>query len=247
MPLTDQSAFESHPGLVGPFKRLGYALAAVVVTATMGLAGDRGSAGDASADTVHSYGEHVPFTELPLPAAGPTRLSGRSLSAGFLKIPSPRAPERTAGTEVTVGSIPLTLAPGWHIAENNRKEKFLFAVNSSDNVAYSLQEASFKPGTPVEDVLNRFYQKVAEKMTNVQTGEPYDPEFTGERFQESQAMQFSGDQQTNRGTAVHVGVMAVLLNSETGQVGLIKLWAHDPDILEENMEDAVAMTSSTLD
>lgn len=161
-------------------------------------------------------------------------------------VPAPRAPTRAAENQITVGSIPLTLAPGWHIARHDRKNKSLLAVNGNDKAGFSLQEDNVPPGTPIANVLNIFYKVATKKMTNAQSAEPYDAQFTGSRFQESLAMQYSGDEQTQRGSAVIVGVLAVLLNPATGNVGLIRVWAHKPEHLDDAMKDAVSMTDSTL-
>lgn len=160
-------------------------------------------------------------------------------------LPRPEAPIRTAENQVNVGSIPLTIAPGWRIGKQD--DKWVGITYEAKEAAFSLEEFTFERGITIEEATGRFYQdSVVEQLSNAQHAPAYDPKFTGARFQESEAVEYTGDLQTDKGTTRISGVLVVLLNPKTGYSGLAKLVASDPDVLQEVIPDAAAMIESTL-
>lgn len=168
------------------------------------------------------------------------------------EIPStlyPQAPTRTSEDRITVGSIPLTIAPGWKkIQSPNCKsaEKCAFLVSKEDRLGFSLQQKSVKPGTSVEDVLSDEYSLLTRNATDAEGGIPYNPGFVGERFNESSAQDYRRQVQTHRGTQMQLGTLVVLLNSGTGDVGVVRFWGKNPDIVAKGAPGAAAMIDSTL-
>lgn len=164
-------------------------------------------------------------------------------SSGFPHIVA-QAPAKTADAEVSVGSIPLTLVPGWRVVQ--REEQYLAALNSRKDAAFTVWEAEFESGTSIEEATGRFYRAVTEEMTNASHTSGYDPGFVGERFNESTSLGYNGDLLTDKGTLHVVGVLAVLLNSDTGHAALVKMASTDAETLMDNVDDANAMTESML-
>lgn len=159
-------------------------------------------------------------------------------------VPYPQAPTRTAGKQITVGSIPLTIAPGWKITEQN--ETAVIAASGNGSVAFTLEDVRFDPGISKEEIMAVFWHLTTKNWTKSDHQTAYDPNFTGKRFQESLAVNFDTNVQTDRGSADLVGVLVVMLNPTTGDAGLVK-YLSEPRAYDAYLQDAIDMTASTLD
>lgn len=153
---------------------------------------------------------------------------------------------RDSKGQVTVGSIPLSLAPGWKVGVHDGS--YLSAYNPRETVGFSVEDFAALPDNTITDVLAFQLEFLGSQMLGLQTvGSPIDTGLKGTRFQESIEQQYTATAERESGdTYEEVGRAGVLFNPETGDAALIRFWAAAPTTLNASDSDIRAMIKSMM-
>lgn len=152
-------------------------------------------------------------------AARPFQASG---SRSPKQSSAPSAPD-SAGP-LTVGSIPLTLAPGWQLGEGS-DGNYMWAYTPDGKVAFSVEDFAALPENSAGDVLAWWSPRFMNGLDGGNTETPRDLGLTGQRFQESIAQPYTGTRITEDGKKhAEAGSLMVLLNADTGDAALARVW-----------------------
>lgn len=173
-----------------------------------------------------------------LAGAGPV---GRA--DGMVREASPRG-SATSGSsksspnaqgELTVGRIPLALGPGWQVKKQDGD--FLLAVNKSERLGFTVEDITVDADKSMMDVLTFWLQDRTQDMTDVRSEDPMDRGLKGKRFPQSGEIEYTAIRSTDKGDYEETGLLVVLMNPRTGQVGLVNVWSDTPDALKSNESD----------